>query len=308
MTPRDISPSVRDLLRWYAVHGRAHLPWRAEPTPYRVVVSEFMLQQTQVERVLPAFEAFVARFPGFERLAAASRADVVRAWRGLGYNSRAVRLHELARAVRDRHAGALPNDETALRALPGVGSYTARAILAFAFGVGVVAVDTNVRRIVHRTLFGLEHPPKAADTELTAAAAAFVVPEKSFAINSALMDLGAAICTARAPKCLICPLRRRCAAAPIDAASLAQAASKTASRAKLKPRQRFEQTTRFLRGRIVDRLRSLPPCRAISFLELRAELRPLLAIHGDAGFSRALEALEREGLLERAGGRVRLVV
>ncbi|HEX3550272.1 MAG TPA: A/G-specific adenine glycosylase, partial [Candidatus Elarobacter sp.] len=121
-----------ELLRWYRRHGRTHLPWRATRDPYRIVVSEFMLQQTQVERVIPLFDAFVERFPTFEALAVAPPSDALRAWRGLGYTSRAVRLHALVRAVVERHGGRLPSDVPSLRALPGIGAYTAAAVRAFA--------------------------------------------------------------------------------------------------------------------------------------------------------------------------------
>ena len=293
------------LLRWHAAHGRRHLPWRAEPTPYRVVVSEFMLQQTQVERVIPAFERFVARFRGFAELAGASRADVVRAWKGLGYNSRAVRLHELARAVRDLHAGLLPSDVTALRALPGVGPYTARAIRAFAFNADMIAIDTNVRHIVHRTQFGFEHPPRASARELDAIATALVPPKRAFEFNSALMDLGATVCTARAAKCLICPLRKHCAAAPLDVATLRVVARKkrTTPPSKSVP---FERTNRFLRGRVVDRLRAVAGNRSISLLDLHAGLRLDAPGHDSDAIESALAALLREGLIERSRGGVRL--
>jgi A/G-specific adenine glycosylase len=302
----QLTPLAQKILGWYAELGRTHLPWRREPTPYRVVVSEFMLQQTQVERVIPAFESFVARFPDFATLADASRADVVRAWQGLGYNSRAVRLHELARFVRDGHDGVLPHDEAALRALPGVGPYTARAIRAFAFGADVVAVDTNVRRIVHRTRFGLEHPPKASAVELDDAATELLPPGQGFAFNSALMDFGSTLCTARAPKCLICPLQAECAAAPLEAAAIARAVAADGVRRGRRKPVKFERTTRYLRGRVIDRLRALPAERAISLLELQSEFESLVALHGGLGFSEAVEALEREGLLEATPGGLRL--
>ncbi len=158
-----------------------------------------MLQQTQVERVIPSFERFVRRFPSFEALAAASQADAVREWRGLGYNSRAIRLHRLSRALCDEYGGVLPRDPAVLEQLPGVGPYTARAIAAFAFNADEVAFDTNLRRIVHRTQFGVEWPPRANGVELEAAVAASLPPGHAFAFNSALMDLGATLCTARAP-------------------------------------------------------------------------------------------------------------
>jgi A/G-specific adenine glycosylase len=273
------------------------LPWRVDRSPYRVLVSEFMLQQTQVERVVPAFEAFVARFPSFEALAAAPQADVVRAWQGLGYNSRALRLHKLARAVCAEYGGALPRDEAALRALPGIGAYTARAVLAFAFDADVVAADVNVRRIVHRTHFGFEHPPRATERELDAAALAALPRGSGFAFNSALMDLGASLCGARVAKCLVCPLRAGCAAAPLDSATLLAASRAKAATAGPQQRLPFAATTRYVRGRVLDALRALPPGETISLLDLDRQLVPLLSAHAPGAVERAVEALRREGLV-----------
>ncbi len=177
-----------------------------------------MLQQTQVERVIPLYEAFLARFPTFEALAAADAGDVVRAWRGLGYNSRAIRLHALARAVVERHGGQLPRETDALRALPGIGAYTAAALRAFAFELDDAAMDVNLRRVIHRVAFGLEHPPLAGARALDTLALAAVPRGAAHDWNSAMMDLGATICTARAARCLVCPLREACAAAPVDPA------------------------------------------------------------------------------------------
>ena len=156
----------RVLLVWYAREGRSHLPWRTTRDPYRVLVSEFMLQQTQVDRVLPKFVAFVERFPDFRALAKSGAAEVVRYWQGLGYNARAVRLHAIARIVMERFAGRLPCDAAQLRALPGIGPYTAAALRAFAFDLDDAAIDTNVRRIAHRWLHGVEYPPVALDRQL----------------------------------------------------------------------------------------------------------------------------------------------
>lgn len=165
----------RSLLRWYGRHGRATLPWRTERSPYRTVVSEFMLAQTQVDRVVPKFEAFVKRFPDFAALSRGSLAAVLREWKGLGYNSRALRLHRLARAVEENHGGRLPSEPRALRLLPGVGPYTVAAIRAFAFNEDDAPVDTNVRRIVHRLFFGIEYPPKVSARELDERARALVL-------------------------------------------------------------------------------------------------------------------------------------
>jgi A/G-specific adenine glycosylase len=281
------------------------LPWRQGRDPYRVVVSEFMLQQTQVERVLPIFEAFLVRFPDLAALASAPAAEVVRAWRGLGYNSRAIRLQRLAATVMAEHGGELPRDEAALRALPGVGPYTACAIQAFAFDCDEVAADTNVRRVVHRVLHGIEHPPKAAPRDLDAAARAGIPRGRGHDWNSAMMDLGATICTARAPKCLVCPLRESCAAAPIDPQQLSSLAQRYAPKRSPQERIPFEQTTRFVRGRIVDRLRDLPPDQAISLLDLQRALHPLVD-RDEATFKTIVERLAREGVIEAGAHGVRL--
>lgn len=294
------------LLEWFGRHGRTQLPWRTLLDPYRTVVSEFMLQQTQVERVVPLFRAFVARWPSFAALAAASQADVVRAWRGLGYNSRAVRLRELAKIVCERYGGELPRDVAALRALPGVGPYTARAIAAFAFGANVAAVDTNVRRIVHRTQFGVEWPPLATASQLDAIALELVPAGAAWAFNSAMMDLGATVCTARAPKCLLCPLQIACAAAPLAPAELSRLAALHAPVRGGQARIPFEETDRFVRGRVVDRLRELPPDRRISLLALHAELAPVLARHDARAFEAVVASLARDRIVDDSDGGLRL--
>ena len=293
-------PIAGALLAWFAINNRATLPWRTDRAPYRIVVAELMLQQTQVDRVVPLFEAFVARWPTFAALAAASQADVVRAWQGLGYNSRAMRLHAIARVVRDEFAGVLPRDETTLLALPGIGPYTARAIAAFAFDADVVAIDTNIRRIVHRTQFGLEWPALATPSEIDAVAATLVPSGEGFAFNSALMDLGSTLCTARAPKCLLCPLARDCASAPIDASTLARRAAANAPARTPAQKKKFEETDRFVRGRVVDRLRKLRPAETISLLDLHAQLVPALSgSHRDgAEFAAIVTRLERDGIIE----------
>ena len=294
------------LLTWYARHGRTHLPWRATRDPYRVLVSELMLQQTQVERVLAHYEAFVAHWPGFSALAAADTADVVRAWRGLGYNSRAVRLHALARAVVERHGGELPSGMAALRSLPGVGAYTASAVRAFAFELDDAAVDVNLRRVVHRIALGLEYPRLADDRTLDTLAIAAVPPGAAHDWNSALMDLGATICTARAPKCLVCPLREACAAAPVDPAQLAERARVHAPRRSPQSSIPFERSTRFLRGRIIDRLRDLAPRAALPLDVLLRDLAPTVPgdrLHEIPG---VVEMLVRDGLVTRVATAIRL--
>jgi A/G-specific adenine glycosylase len=294
------------LLRWYARHGRRHLPWRTTRDPYRIVVSELMLQQTQVERVIPLYAAFVERFGSFEALAAADAADVVRAWRGLGYNGRAMRLHALARAVVERHAGALPSATGALLALPGIGPYTAAAVRAFAFELDDAAADVNLRRVVHRVELGVEHPPRAGERDLDTLAIAAVPAGLAHDWNSAMMDLGATLCTARAPKCLVCPLRDACAAAPIDPAQLAVRARRNAPRKAPQNDLPFERTNRFLRGRIIDRLRDVPARETIGLEALRADLMPVVPADRLHEIPGVVEALVRDGIVTRIATAIRL--
>lgn len=287
----------KQLLAWYAAIGRADLPWRVTRDPYYTVVSEFMLQQTQVDRVVPKFEAFVQRFPDFRALAAATTADVLREWKGLGYNSRAVRLKKLAEEVVTRFDGTMPRELGALRALPGIGPYTAQAVRAFAFHEDTAACDVNVRRVVHRLLFGIEFPPLADAKTLDERALELVPSGEAHDWNSAMMDLGATICTARAPKCLICPLRADCAAAPIDAATIETLRKRWAQAPSPQSALKFERTTRYARGRIVDRLRELPPGQAISLLDLQADLRQQLGERTPTEVQALVTALQRDGLV-----------
>ncbi len=257
-----------------------------------------MLQQTQVERVVPKFAAFVVAFPDFAALARASIADVLRAWKGLGYNSRAVRLKKLADAVVAEFHGEMPREAARLRTLPGIGPYTAEAVRAFAFDEDTAACDVNVRRVVHRLAFGIEFPPSATTDELDARGRALVPTGYGHDWNSAMMDLGATICTARVPKCGICPLAKHCVGAPIDPAVLEAARKANARPASPQAALRFEETTRYARGRIVDRLRELPPERAISLLDLHHDLAAALPGRDPADLATILGALMRDGLVE----------
>ena len=232
-------------------HRRRDLPWRRTRDPWAVLVSELMLQQTQVARVVPRYEAFLATWPTVEDCAAATRAEVVTAWAGLGYNRRAVNLHRLAQDVVERHGGRLPDDLASLLALPGIGPYTARAVLAFAHerdGVGVL--DTNVARLLARRT-----GRRLGGAEAQGAADAAVPAGASWSWNQARLDLGATVCTARRPACDGCPVRSGCAWAaagrpdPDPAVGSAGVAGR---------QSRFEGSDRQGRGRLVDALRSGP--------------------------------------------------
>ena len=201
------------VLQWYDDHAR-ELPWRSPTaTPWGVMVSEFMLQQTPVARVLPVYDQWLARWPHPADLAAEPSGEAIRAWGRLGYPRRAIRLHAAATAVRDRHGGQVPDTYDALRALPGVGDYTASAVLAFAFGRRMPVLDTNVRRVLSRLASGTEFPPPAVTAAEKAIATALLPEDEATAAtwSVALMELGALVCTAATPRCDECPVRGSCA-------------------------------------------------------------------------------------------------
>src|SRR5713226_1321230 len=211
LLPAGALPFRRRLLSWYARHRR-RLPWRGVRDPYAVLVSEIMLQQTQVARVMDFFPRFLARYPTLEDLAAAPADAVRESWDGLGYYARARNLHAAARMVVKKLGGRLPRRAEELRALPGIGRYTAGAVASLAFGADVPAVDTNAARVLAR-VFGMRRRPKSARRErrVWALAAALVPRGRSADWNQALMDLGATCCVARRPRCHECPVRRYCA-------------------------------------------------------------------------------------------------
>jgi A/G-specific adenine glycosylase len=251
---------VGALLDWYG-NARRPLPWRATRDPYALLVSEVMLQQTQAQRVVPYYEAFLRRFPDPEALAAAPARDLLAAWSGLGYNRRALALQAAARHVA---AHGWPDD---LTALPGVGPYTAAAVGSFAWDRQEVAIDTNVRRVLAR-FDGVARPHAA----LRHRAAELVPPHRAATFNQAMMELGATVCRPRAPQCGSCPVRAGCAAhaggGPVPA------------RRRRRRAERFEDSDRFARGRVVAAL-------------VAGERPPAVA-------DRILAGLERDGLIARA--------
>ncbi|HSF06164.1 MAG TPA: A/G-specific adenine glycosylase [Methylomirabilota bacterium] len=206
----------RRLLAWYGKHGR-DLPWRRTRNPYRVLVSEIMLQQTQVGRVIPKYHEFLRRYPTIERLAVAPVNEVRRLWYPLGYNARPVRLRQIARETLARYGGRLPDSDDRLRALPGIGRYTAGAILAFAYGRDAAVLDTNVRRVLRRVFVGNERARRLrGDRPFWELAARLVPRGRGYDFNQALMDFGATLCTARRPHCPKCPMQDLCRSYPFE--------------------------------------------------------------------------------------------
>jgi A/G-specific adenine glycosylase len=280
------------VLEWYAARGR-ELPFRRTTDPYAVLVSEVMAQQTQISRVSVSWTAFLAEFPTIGSLAAAGPADVLRAWRGLGYNRRGLNLWRAARIVVAEHDGRLPNDIAALERLPGVGRYTARAVAAIAFGRPVGAVDTNVRRVLGRLVAG--SPDVLAPRRLQAVADGWVPVQRAAAWTHALMDVGAMLCRSARTDCSVCPLRPWCAAAqgsvPVAASRRRRGDGPVASAAD------FRSTSRWLRGRIADRLRDAAAGAWTTFEGPIGE-------HSRAAVGVALRAMERDGLVELSDGDV----
>jgi A/G-specific adenine glycosylase len=279
----DVAALQTSVLGWYEGHGR-RLAFRGTTDPYAVLVSEVMAQQTQVGRVGPAWAAFMTRFPTVDSLAEASPAEVIRAWAGLGYNRRALNLRAAAQVIVARHGGNVPADLAQLEALPGVGPYSARAVGSIAFGMEVAAVDTNVRRVVGRIVMGHEAVPAA---ELQLAANELVPNGRAADWTHAVMDVGATFCGMREPCCTDCPARTWCrfAGTPLGTARLVPAAVTS-------PAALFPSSQRWLRGRIVARLREAETSQWLRF-------RGDIGKHGASAVQAALAKLADEGLLER---------
>ncbi|HLZ32283.1 MAG TPA: A/G-specific adenine glycosylase [Chloroflexota bacterium] len=255
LEPRDVAVVHARLLDWYAACGR-DLPWRRTRDPYAILVAEVMLQQTQVERVIPMWYAWLERFPTIHALARASRADAIRAWQGLGYNLRAVRLHAIACQVVAEHAGVLPRSVAGLLSLKGVGRYTAGAVACFAYAQPVAMVDTNVRRVLSR-VFRVD-PGAVEDI-----ADAVVPPGAAYAWSQALMDLGATVCRAKLPMCLLCPLVASCGGPRVDVRAK-----------KSRPAGEFRGSERYYRGRVVAFLARIPHGDGISIGDLATQTAP----------------------------------
>lgn len=245
---------VRDgLLGWFRANRR-DLPWRRTRDPYRILVSEIMLQQTQVDRVLPFYARFLDRFPTVEALAAAPAGDVITAWAGLGYNRRAVNLQRTAQAVVAERGGVFPQTVDELRTLPGIGPYTAGAIACFAFEQDAAFIDTNMRRVIHRLFFGVDVPgPVAPEMTIVEMARLLVPPGNGWEWNQGLIEFGALQCTSRKPACVVCPLQTGCAAFP----AIQSAIATRPAGSRLKREAPFAESNRFYRGRVVAALRDL---------------------------------------------------
>jgi A/G-specific adenine glycosylase len=275
--------SAEPILTWYAAHAR-DLPWRRpDASAWAVLVSEIMLQQTPVIRVLPVYDAWLTRWPTAGALAAEPAGEAVRAWGRLGYPRRALNLHASARAIVERHDGEVPADYDDLRALPGVGGYTAAAVASFAYGRRHAVLDTNVRRVLARLVTGIEYPPKAQTAAEIRLAESLLPSEAAVAArwSVAVMELGALVCTARAPRCADCPVATACTW---------RLAGKPAHDGPPRKGQTYAGTDRQCRGRLLAVLRhSSGPVDKAALEDVWDDVRQR---------ERALSALIEDGLVD----------
>jgi A/G-specific adenine glycosylase len=279
-------PAARaPILAWYVDHGRS-LAFRRTTDPYAILVAETMAQQTQAARAAAHWERWMERFPSVAALAAAAPADVLRAWQGLGYDRRALALWRAARTIVTEHGGHVPSALAELEALPGVGPYTARAVAALAFGMRVGAVDVNVRRVLGRMVAG--SPDRLAPRQLQAIADDAVPPGRAAEWTHAVMDIGATLCRPRSPRCAACPARRWCRYAATHGASMEGVPPRVTRPPASLP---FPETTRWLRGRILDRARAATNGQWV-------RLDGAIGVHAHERVHDAARSMAADGLLE----------
>ncbi|HLP16455.1 MAG TPA: A/G-specific adenine glycosylase [Bacteroidota bacterium] len=285
------------VLEWYKTNAR-EFPWRPSRDPYRVLISEMMSQQTQISRVVPFYTRWLKAFPTFKALASASKAVVLREWSGLGYNSRAIRLHALARIVTEDHHGRLPRSVEALLEFPGIGRYTAHAICCCAFLQNVPVVDVNIGRVLTRIFSEVSSASEMKPEKESWMLATSALPSTDvFEWNQGLMDIGATICTARSPKCALCPVRRYCKSA--DAPVFQMPALKNSAPHKKEPSYNGVPR-RLYRGKILKLLHA----GAMTEADVSAKLEHEFGAQDEEWIRHVLDELEKSRLIVRRGKKV----
>jgi A/G-specific adenine glycosylase len=313
IAPDQIALVQTSLLSWYDQEQRT-LPWRETNDPYAILVSEVMLQQTQVDRVLPKYQQFLTAFPTLADLAQAPTADVISVWVPLGYNRRAVSLQAIARQVIAEYDGRIPDTIDELLKLKGIGRYTAGAIACFAYHKQVATVDTNIRRVLHRVFLGLEYPePRANDAQMLTLAEQVLPIEQAYNWNQALMDMGATICTSNNPLCGTCHLQQNCQAytemgqySLFPSGVVLRQLRKVAEKKIRYQAQPFTSTNRYFRGRIVDLLRSVPANQRIPLATLGPQIKPEFDEQDHDWLQTIIHGLVKDGLLDANEEGVRL--
>jgi A/G-specific adenine glycosylase len=266
----DLNIIRRRILAWYKKRKRI-LQWRFTTDPYEILVSEIMLQQTQVSRVKTKLPQFLKRFPDFSALASAPKSDVVKAWKGMGYNNRAVRLHEIAKIIITQHNGTLPDYIEELRKLPGIGKYTSHAVACFSFRQRVPVVDVNIRRVLSRVFWKMKSPEEYRSDKDVWLKAGEILPRDAYTWNQALMDFGATVCTARNPLCPDCPVNDLC----LSMKHMQRSESKQPGTNPGKNREPMYDgiPRRFWRGRVIEALRNLDGKQTVSLTELGKRIK-----------------------------------
>ncbi len=291
-----------ELLAWYTEHAR-DLPWRRTHDPYKILVSEMMLQQTPVDRVLPKYRAWLKQFPSLRALSKASTKDILAQWQGLGYNRRALYLQKIAKELTTNQGGRFPRTKEELMTLPGIGAYTAGAIMSFAFKADEPIVDTNVKRVVGRFFMGFIDLQQADDEQLWSAAQR-LIPKggDTYNFNQALMDFGALVCQLRAPSCAQCPLRSTCRSYPtiLDAEPAELRYQK-----KVVEKLYFGYPRRIWRGKILTFLHAQPVSGAM-FAQIGRGIQDEYTSRRLSWLKETIDTMVKDGLVEQSRMRVRL--
>jgi len=291
LKPFVVSSANKLILAWFGVEGR-DLPWRTTRNPYSILISEIMLQQTQVNRVIPFYDRFLELFPNFDSLAKAPLREVIRAWSGLGYNRRAVNLQSIAQFVVSSLNGELPRTIECLMKFKGIGPYTAAAICCFAFNGSVPVLDTNTKRVLSRLIFGLKTPSL---NELTSVAYQMLPEDKAWGWNQGLMDLGAMVCLPNEPKCKLCPVQGICEASKQRVNGLLEKSKR--SNPLHFAGEPFGKSRRYFRGRILALLSQLDDQETIQITKLGEWLQPGVSADNHPWLLELLRQLGDEGLL-----------
>jgi len=304
LNPAHVKIIRKQIITWYRNHQRP-LFWRTLRDTYAILLSEIMLQQTQVDRVEEKLPSFLKKFPTLDALASASKADVLRAWQGLGYNNRAAHLWDLARTVVEQYDGNLPSDVDTLQRLPGIGPYTARAVACFAFRKHTSVVDVNVRRVLSRIFWKTRTCSDVRGERDVSRIAEHILPRDAQSWNQALMDLGSTTCKAQKPLCLACPVSRMCRSRHLGAHEERRKKSGLAPKKVERPVEPVYQDVprRIWRGRIVEVLRNVNGRGSISLPELGKSVKSNFTNRELPWLSSLVDALLRDGIVSTTGHR-----
>lgn len=296
---KKVQAIQRRISLWYAKNSRSFI-WRETRDPYTILVSEIMLQQTQTSRIQEKLPLFLKQFPTLRALAESPRGDVVRAWQGIGYNNRAVHLHDLARSVLQNYDGQLPRKIEQLEVLPGIGQYTSHAVACFAFRQHVPVVDVNIHRVLSRIFWKMKNFSDRQDQATAWKVAEKVLPEDAYSWNQAVMDLGAVVCTAAKPLCGHCPVKNYCASAHLEHGSMRRVPAPQSR--KRKPEPSYDGIPRRLwRGRIVQALRNAERDRPLAVAELAKAIKPDFRASELPWLIRVVDRLAEDGVVYKVG-------